>query len=129
MMPCITLIGERSEPSRTTGAIFLIGERERAYLVVQLARFFCIILYIYIYICRALHIPKCFYVNFFKRNQHSTVNRNIPAQSGKKRISLSVFRSLMDSLMDSECSADNAQPQVASISSLAPARQQCPAFA
>ena len=42
-----------SLPSRPTGAIFLsiiIGERERAYLVVQLARFFGIYIYIYIYI-------------------------------------------------------------------------------
>ena len=101
-------------------SIRLVGERERANLVVQLARFFAIYnvqhspswragasqpsrttgaifryIYIYIYIYgRALHIPyisKCFYVNFFKRNHR-------------------VQRST-------------------SISSLAPARQQCPAFA
>ena len=43
-----------------------IGERERANLVVQLARFF----YIYIYL-RALHIPyisKCFYALLFHRH-------------------------------------------------------------
>ena len=47
-----------------------IGERERAYLVVQLARFFCL-LYIYIYIYHpALMYAVMFYVILNKRKLH-----------------------------------------------------------
>ena len=44
----------------------LIGERERAYLVVQTARFFCI----YIYIYPALMYAVMFYVILNKRKLH-----------------------------------------------------------
>ena len=45
-----------SQPSRTTGTIFLfIGERERANLVVRLARFFCLFIY-YMCLPPALHL-------------------------------------------------------------------------
>ena len=62
--------------------VSMIGERERANLVVQLARFFYIIIYL-----RALHIPyisKCFYVNFFKRN-HSWIQSVLRAR-GRQRL-------------------------------------------
>ena len=57
---------------RNIGRTGIFGERERANLVIQLARFFYMYNFNYIYIYgRALHIPyisKCFYVNFLNRN-------------------------------------------------------------
>ena len=49
-----------AEPKTPLESSVFIGERERANLVVQLARFFYIFIYLFMYIfmsIRALHIP------------------------------------------------------------------------
>ena len=53
----------------------VIGERERANLVVQLARFFYI--YIYIYIYPALMYAVMFYVILNKRKLHFPLAKNV----------------------------------------------------
>ena len=71
----------------------LFGERERAYLVVQLARYFAIYIIIYIY-GRALHIPyisKCFYVNFFKRYHRVQRSTSISSLANNVQHSPSIF--------------------------------------
>ena len=52
---------------------WLIGERERAYLVVQTARFF----YIYIYLYPALMYAVMFYVILNKRKLHFPLAKNV----------------------------------------------------
>ena len=76
----------------------LIGERERANLVVQLARFF----YIYIYFSTGAAHTVLFYV---------FLNQRTPGGLHTSEFSF-VFFFLCGSLMDSECTAANVQPLV-----------------
>ena len=78
--------------------IHLVGERERANLVVQLARFF----YIYIYFSTGAAHTVMFYV---------FLNQRTPGGLHTSEFS-SVFFFLCGSLMDSECTAANVQTLV-----------------
>ena len=57
----------------TVLSVVIIGERERAYLVVQTARFF----YIYIYLYPALMYAVMFYVILNKRKLHFPLAKNV----------------------------------------------------
>ena len=55
----------------------IIGERERAYLVVQTVRFFYIYIYLYIYIYPALMYAVMLYVILNKRKLHFPLAKNV----------------------------------------------------